>query len=213
MPPRVECKIVEEIDTLGLRKLQMTYAKLTGKDASENIKVLLGLADIKVDKVVTTGRGSYSIVYKAKYKHSILPFSKDKDVAIKVIKIDQTQDRLEDLSIEAELLSKAYNYSPYDNSHTVPEIYKCIFFCDKARNCNGIQIIIMELGIPFDVILKDDILSLKYKVDKINRILIHYKTLVMKAGIYMFDVKPKNATISTKDGSPNIIDFGYKHVF
>ena len=117
------------------------------------------------------------------------------------------------MSIEAELLSKAYNYSPYDNSHTVPEIYKCIFFCDKARNCNGIQIIIMELGIPFDVMLKDDILSLKYKVDKINRILIHYKTLVMDANIYMFDVKPKNATISTKDGSPNIIDFGYKHVF
>jgi len=217
----VKCKLVEEIEDLAFRKmkedLNMTYEEIIKAfqtDPNKYIPRLLRDVKIIVKDVKQIGSGSYSDVYEAKYTPDIISIIKTPiNVAIKVIEIINTKDKLEDLSKEVKLLNEAYKYRPYDTSYIVPKIYKCVFFCDKKHECQGIQIIIMELGVPFNIMLENEKVSMRYKASRINTMLEHYETMIMKANIYIFDVKPSNAIISYKDRAPKIIDLGYKHVF
>jgi len=222
MTTKVECKIVEEIDNESLlklkRKLNMTYDELTQgleTNPEKNIPLLLEGGKIIVTDVKWIGKGSYANVYKAQYTHNKNTiYKKTINVAIKVIKIAPDKDKIVDLNKEVKLLNDAYNYRSYDGSYIVPRIYKCVFFCNNKNYCKGIQIIIMELGVPFNTMLKHKEVSTEYKATQINTILEYYETMIMEANIYIFDVKPGNAIISYKEPpAPKIIDLGYKHVF
>jgi serine/threonine protein kinase len=164
--------------------------------------------NIRVEK--EAGSGSYAKVYKAKLD--------DEKVAVKVINVTPDHDRIRDLEKEVEYQVNAGEYvRQSDDGSIIPGVLQCFFLCNKEQDrhektCRGFQIIIMEYGSSFRDILTDTHYDIEMKFNLIEVMLENYETLVMDAGIYLFDTKPRNAIVIDKDDA-KIIDFGYKFIF
>ena len=196
-------KIVEEVNlynSIQFLENEPEYAKKILDFVNKKEKKI----KVKLNEKVL-GSGSYGVVYKGTLERK----NKEYKVAIKIKKITAYDDKISNEN-EVKMQEKIYKIKKPNGDTITPRVFLCAFICsgdilsyNSREICEGIQVIIMERKTPMDLYkLKFDSLSEYRKL--LVKALKNYDMLV-KNGIYMYDIKPENNVIEIQDdGSLNV---------
>lgn len=197
-------KIVEEINlhsSIQFLENEPEYAKKILDFVNKKEKKI----KVKLNEKVL-GSGSYGVVYKGTLERK----NKEYKVAIKIKKITAYDDKISNEN-EVKMQEKIYKIKKSNGDTITPRVFLCAFICsgeilsnnNNREICEGIQVIVMERKTPMDLYkLKFDSVSEYRKL--LVKALKNYDMLV-KNGIYMYDIKPENNVIEIQDdGSLNV---------